>query len=219
MHIYLDLSVEYQGRLSCMERYQLLLGSFKCTILLLQVREQALQIARSLQDLGLKKGDIVGLILPNCLEYPVLVQGCLYLGITVTPINPGYTPHEISRQLKASAASIIFGHSSLGDKLKETLKLCPAVTKTVIVGDKVNDNNDFLHWNDFLTSSSLSMIPDPAKVDVKKDVAVLPFSSGTTGTKTALFLQFINCSISRCSQRSNVIPVQPCSWYTRSKLS
>ena len=144
----------------------------------MQVKEQALQIARSLQDLGLKKGNVIGLILPNCLEYPVLVQGCLYLGITVTPINPGYTPHEISRQLEASAASVIFGHSSLDDKLKQTLELSPSVTKTVIVGDKVKD---FLHWTDFLTSSSQSPIPDPAEVDVMKDVAVLPFSSGTTG--------------------------------------
>ena len=134
--------------------------------------------------MGLKKGDVIGLILPNCLEYPVLVQGCLYLGITVTPINPGYTPHEISRQLNASAASIIFGHSSLGDKLKQTLELSPSVIKTVVVGDKVNDA---LHWTDFLTSSSQSPIPDQAKIDVKKDVALLPFSSGTTGTDYYIF--------------------------------
>ena len=46
-------------------------------------------MARSLQQHGVKRGSVVAVVLPNCLEYPALVLGCLYLGVTITPINPG----------------------------------------------------------------------------------------------------------------------------------
>ena len=39
-----------------------------------EVREEALKVSRALQCLGLRKGDVVAVILPNCVEYPVLVQ-------------------------------------------------------------------------------------------------------------------------------------------------
>ena len=142
--------------------------------------------------MGLQKGDIVGIVLPNCIEFPVLVLGCLYLGITVTPINPGSTTHEISRQLSASTATCIFGHSSSIGKLQQTLDLTPAISKAVVVGDKLEGNKNFLHWNDFIKSSNLSPIPDPAIVDIKKDIAILPFSSGTTGAPKGVMLSQYN---------------------------
>ena len=39
-----------------------------------QVREEALKVARALECFGLRKGDVVAVILPNCLEYPILIQ-------------------------------------------------------------------------------------------------------------------------------------------------
>ena len=39
-----------------------------------QIKDQALQLARSLKSNDIKKGDVVAIILPNCLEYPVLIQ-------------------------------------------------------------------------------------------------------------------------------------------------
>ena len=123
----------------------------------------------------------MAIILPNCLEYPVLVQGCLYLGITITPINPAYTAHEISRQLAASQATVIFGHHSIHDKLQETLQLSASnkITKRILVGSD-DKKGDCLNWSDFINTSS-GIIPDQADIDLKNDVAVLPFSSGTTG--------------------------------------
>ena len=91
---------------------------------MLQIRKQSLEVARSLVGLGLRKGDVVGVVLPNCLQYPAIVLGCLYLGLTVSPANPSYTPHEISRQLRTSEAKLLFGHSTQIDKIKKTLDIC-----------------------------------------------------------------------------------------------
>ena len=51
---------------------------------------------------------------------------------------------------------------------------------TLIVGGKIDSCHGFIHWDDFLSMSS-GQVPQQAEIDVKKDVAVLPFSSGTTG--------------------------------------
>ena len=158
----------------------------------LQVREQALEVARSLVALGLGKGDVVSVVLPNCLEYPAIVLGCLYLGLTVSPANPGYTAHEVSRQLSASEAKLIFGHSSQIVKIRQTLDILGENAKSLkalIVGDKIDNCQEFIHWDDFLGLSS-GQVPAQAEIDVKNDVAVLPFSSGTTGVPKVGFQSF-----------------------------
>ena len=125
------------------------------------------------------------------------VQGCLYLGIVVTPINSAYTAQEISRQLSASKASVIFGHTSIVDKLKKSADLAGCVERTFLIGENLK-TEDSMHWNDFLASSSGS-IPEQANVDVKKDVAILPFSSGTTGIPKGVMLSQYNLVVNNYS--------------------
>lgn len=161
-------------------------------VYLLQIREQALEVARSLVALGLCKGDVVSVVLPNCLEYPAIVLGCLYLGLTVSPANPGYTAHEVGRQLSASEAKLIIGHSSQIDKIKQTLDILGEKAKSIkalIVGDRIENCQEFIHWDDFLSLSS-GQVPAQAEIDVKNDIAVLPFSSGTTGVPKVGFQGF-----------------------------
>ena len=144
------------------------------------MRETALEVARALSSLGLKKGDVVGVVLPNCIEYPPLVLGCLYLGVVLTPINPSYTPHEISRQLNSSSARLVFSHCSLTEKTGKVLELSPLLQTVVMVGQEKTDPDLGLSWPDFLAVSSGSF-PPQAEINLRSDVAILPYSSGTTG--------------------------------------
>ena len=160
------------------------------TVLHGEVKQQALEVARALKAHDLKKGDVVAIVLPNCLEYPVLFLGCLYLGIAITPINPAYTAHEISRQLSASNASVVFGHTSIVDKMKKSSELAGCVQKTILIGENLKDEST-MHFDEFLSSSSCPT-PEQADFDLKKDVAVLPFSSGTTGVPKGVMLSQYN---------------------------
>lgn len=66
------------------------------------------QFAAFLQkELGLGPGDKIAIMLPNLLQFPLAFFGALKAGLTVTNINPLYTPRELQAQLDNSDASTI----------------------------------------------------------------------------------------------------------------
>jgi long-chain acyl-CoA synthetase len=56
---------------------------------------------------GLKRGDRIAIMLPNILQYPVVLFGALRAGLTVVNTNPLYTAPELEHQLKDSGASAL----------------------------------------------------------------------------------------------------------------
>ncbi|HEX9474258.1 MAG TPA: AMP-binding protein, partial [Steroidobacteraceae bacterium] len=60
------------------------------------------RFAAWLQRIGLKKGDRVAIMLPNILQYPVVMFGVLRAGMTVVNTNPLYTAPELEHQLRDS---------------------------------------------------------------------------------------------------------------------
>jgi long-chain acyl-CoA synthetase len=75
------------------------------------------------KQLGLKKGQRMAVMLPNCPQYMVAVFAALQVGLSVVNVNPLYTSSELLRQISHSQAEIIIVLSNflanLGD-LKET---------------------------------------------------------------------------------------------------
>ena len=55
----------------------------------------------------LKQGDRVAVMLPNLIQYPVVIAGLLRAGMTVVNVNPLYTPRELEHQLRDSEARAI----------------------------------------------------------------------------------------------------------------
>ncbi len=60
-----------------------------------------------LQSKGLRKGARVAIMMPNVLQYPVVIVGILRAGYTVVNTNPLYVPRELRHQLKDSGAEAI----------------------------------------------------------------------------------------------------------------
>ncbi|MGB1109834.1 MAG: AMP-binding protein [Gammaproteobacteria bacterium] len=58
-------------------------------------------------DIGIKRGDRVALMMPNLLQYPVALFGTLRAGCVVVNVNPLYTPRELKHQLLDSGAKVI----------------------------------------------------------------------------------------------------------------
>src|SRR5580700_5264412 len=59
------------------------------------------------QEAALKKGDRLAIMLPNLLQYPVVMFAALRAGVVVVNTNPLYTPPELEHQLQDSGAEAI----------------------------------------------------------------------------------------------------------------
>ena len=83
-------------------------ANFGTSITTKEVEIKSKQFAAYLQkDLGLKKGDRIALMMPNLLQYPVVIFGALRAGLIVVSVNPLYTSRELKHQLKDSGAKVI----------------------------------------------------------------------------------------------------------------
>jgi len=86
-----------------------------------------------INELKLKKGDRVALMMPNLLQYPIAIFGVLRAGMTVVNTNPMYTARELKHQLADSGASAIvvlenFAHT-VAEVLPET-----GIKKVLVTG-------------------------------------------------------------------------------------
>jgi long-chain acyl-CoA synthetase len=80
-----------------------------------ELKELSLRFASFLQNqLDLKKGDRVALMMPNILQYPVALFGLLQAGLIAVNVNPLYTARELEYQLNDSGAKaiVIFANSA-----------------------------------------------------------------------------------------------------------
>jgi long-chain acyl-CoA synthetase len=81
----------------------------------------ATRFAAWLQSRGIKKGDRVAIMMPNCLQYPVALFGALMAGAIVVNVNPLYTARELEHQLKDSGAVAIVVLEMFGQTLEKAL--------------------------------------------------------------------------------------------------
>ena len=66
-----------------------------------EFHEYVLKFATALYKLGVRKGDVVALHLPNSIQYVVSYYAVIRIGAIVSGINPTYKPIEILHQLQA----------------------------------------------------------------------------------------------------------------------
>ncbi len=159
-------------------------------------------------ELKLPKGTRVAIMMPNVLQYPIVMYGALRAGYVVVNCNPLYTPRELEHQLKDSGAEAIV----ILDNFAHTLQAVLAKTsiKHVIVtriGDMIGGVKGFVvnlvvkyvkkmvpawnlpgyrRYNDIMkTGASHTLAP----VDVgHDDIAYLQYTGGTTGVAKGAML-------------------------------
>ena len=99
-----------------------------------KLEERSRAFAAYLQnELKLKKGDRVALMIPNLLQYPIALFGVLRAGCVVVNVNPLYTPRELKHQLVDSGAKAIVVVSNFARTLEEVVAETP-VESVIITG-------------------------------------------------------------------------------------
>ncbi|MDG1016558.1 MAG: AMP-binding protein [Woeseiaceae bacterium] len=97
------------------------------------------------QDLNLKKGDRVAIMLPNIMQYPVALCGILRAGLVVVNVNPLYTPRELKHQLSDSGAESIIILDNFAHVLAEIID-DTAINQVILtkVGDLLGFPKNYL---------------------------------------------------------------------------
>src|SRR5581483_2777762 len=137
-------------------------------------------MARALQGAGVRKGDMVGIFAPNSVEYALALHGALLAGATVTTLNPLYREREVEHQLHDAGASHVFALAALVPLVESARTNLPGL-KRVFEMERA--------WE---MANCAEGPPDAVEIDPLRDIAVLPYSSGTTGLPKGVMLTHQN---------------------------
>jgi long-chain acyl-CoA synthetase len=197
-----------------------------------QLAHEVAQLSRALASMGVRKGDRVGFVLPNCPQYVVAFYACQRLGAVVVGCNPLYTQRELSHQLQDAGIQIAIVLdllyplvsavrteagldtvivTSVGDYLRFPInKLAPLKQKREAKHEghpwpPVPSGADVVWWSDLMART----YPDVpvAPVSATQDVAALLYTGGTTGLAKGAMLTHYNM-VSNVLQASSWFDIQ-----------
>ena len=177
----------------------------------IELQDYVKSFATALHQLGVRKGDVVALHLPNCIQYIVSYLAITRLGAIASGINPTYKPLEILHQLEIIKPKVLIALDAL---YKDYIE--PIIEKTRVKRLIYTNISDLAHglgakralgkalgkipkgkvkyvgahkFMDLLDTRS--EVPD-IKIDVKKDAATYIMTGGTTGVPKATVLTHFN---------------------------
>jgi len=181
----------------------------------MQLKDQAERFATALYGLGVRKEDRVALYMLNCPQFIISYFGALKAGAVLTTISPVYVTSEVKHQLEDSGAETIICQDILYEFVKKTNVTLKTVIltrideylpslkrlfgKTILrnIYQKMEiptveiDEGDDVHWFQDLIKKTE---PEPPQIefDPKEDLAVLPYTGGTTGLPKGVMLTHYN---------------------------
>ncbi len=161
-------------------------GAERVTYAQLWIR--ARQCAAALRDHGIGAGDRVGLLLPNAPEFPVVYFGVLALGAVVVPVHGLLKADEIEHILRDSGAKVLVcGASVSNEGLKAATSLDLPVFTVMPNEETAGSRLDLL--------AEQAMPIERCVLRQPSDVAVILYTSGTTGRPKGAMLTHANVTM------------------------
>ncbi len=163
-----------------------------------EIKEQSDKFATALSRIGIRQGDRVGIMLPNCPQYLITTFALFRLGVTVVNVNPIYTPREVLVVAKDSEMCALVTLSALTPVVMGVLD--QTAIKSVIISSLEEYSaaatpcpliDGTLRMSELMASVEESDLP-ALTINVDDDVAVLQYTGGTTGVPKGAMLTHAN---------------------------
>merc|ERR1719483_129002 len=169
-------------------------------------RSMAIKFGSALRRMGAEQGDVMGMVVPNLPEFPIAFLGAIGAGITVTTMNPSYRPEELAKQLENSGAKYIVTIGLFLPDVKQAAEIYGGL-KTIIVLGMEDTPGDCVPFLDMVVGDdgSLYRVEGDKPCLPREDIAVLPYSSGTTGPPKGVCLSHYNL-VANIQQANVVLP-------------
>jgi long-chain acyl-CoA synthetase len=146
--------------------------------------------AAALSEAGVKKGDRVGLMLPNCPEYVIGFFGTVRIGAAATQVNPLYVGRELEHIFDNSGTETLISHTMMYPKVKDVQTRTP-LKRVICVGEPEGGLKDGdVSFDEFLHSASESA--PSVTIDPKEDLSSVQYTGGTTGVSKGAMLTHAN---------------------------
>lgn len=176
-----------------------------------EMAAQAAAVATGLQQLGIVKGDRVGLFLPNVPHYIAAYYGALIAGATVVNFSPLYSVDELTAQVEDSGTSLLFTLSATALLPTALEVLDRSSLKQLVVGSvaevlpplkslafrllkrrEVADIPADPRVIRFAMLTGNDAAPHKVAIDPVQDVALIQYTGGTTGAPKGAMLTHQN---------------------------
>ncbi|HYL36997.1 MAG TPA: AMP-binding protein [Bryobacteraceae bacterium] len=140
-------------------------------------------LARVLEGYGVRRGDRVLVMMPNLPELTAAFQAIWTIGAVVTPVIPQWTPGEVANILRSAEPAVALTVPPLAARLDQANADIKTLKQLLVFGEcdvKGSVN---------ISGSIQGAPPIETPVDsVPSDLAVLLYTSGTTGTPKGVML-------------------------------
>ena len=178
-----------------------------------QLGDRVARAAEGLRQLGVRAGDRVALLLPNCPQHLIAFYAIVRLGAVVIEHNPLYTAHELGRLFEDHGARVAICMDSAIEKLDElpnyarpatviSVNLIKAMPRTLQFALRLpipalkakrsalsNGAKGTISWEKLISHRPLSRrFPRPSVTDL----AAIQYTSGTTGSAKGAMLTHSN---------------------------
>ncbi|WP_341300332.1 fatty acid--CoA ligase family protein [Lysinibacillus sp. FSL H8-0500] len=158
------------------------------------------RFAQGLKDLGIEKGDHVAFLLGNTPHYLIALYATMRLGATAIPVNPIYTPDEISYILHNGDVKAVIALDALLPLVEKGVQAFPKVQAFIIcettadIAEKVAALAPAARDKTHLFTHVIANAPEvlqPVEV-AEDDNAIILYTSGTTGSPKGAMLTHEN---------------------------
>ncbi|KAL1361529.1 hypothetical protein HN51_009889 [Arachis hypogaea] len=151
------------------------------TLTFRQLKTTVAKLSHALLRLGLKKHDVLLILAPNSIHFPILFLAATAIGAVVTTANPLYTVTELSKQINNSNPKLVVTVAELYEKVRSFKFELPAV---LIGSETTPETINYSRLMEEVAGENELPVNDVNE----DDTAALLYSSGTTGVSKGVIL-------------------------------